>query len=125
MYLAAVKLRRILFWAALATGLLALAMPEFIPLGLPLGLAVSCGVLFLYATLYVRGNRRPGWRCPECGWVPFALSAWKCKACSFVWDTFSTEGVCPRCGHEHEETACLRCRRISPNGRWEAGREEV
>lgn len=118
MYLAAVKLARILFWSALVVGLLGLLLPRLVPLEWAAVLAGACGVLFLYAVLHVQRTRRPGWRCPECGWVPFALAAWKCKACGGVWDTFSTDGVCPRCGHAHEETACVRCRRISPNPRW-------
>jgi hypothetical protein len=118
MYLAAVKLARVLFWAALVAGILGLLLPKIIPLGLALGLAVACGAAFLYTVLHVQRTRRAGLRCPECGWVPFALRAWKCKGCGFVWDSFATGGVCPRCGHAHEEAACVRCRRISPYERW-------
>jgi predicted RNA-binding Zn-ribbon protein involved in translation (DUF1610 family) len=123
MYLAVAKLTRVLFWAALAVGILALLLPDLVPLSLPLGLAVACGALFLWAALHVRNTRRYGWRCPECGWVPFALNAWKCKECGFVWDTFQTGGICPRCGHGHDDTACLRCRRISSNARWEVAND--
>jgi rubredoxin len=121
MYLVAVKLRRILLWAAFAAGFLSLLFPKFVPLELPIGLAVSCGLLFFYTILHVRSTKRSDLRCPACGWVPFALNAWKCKECGFVWDTFSTDGVCPRCGHDHEETACVRCRRILPNSQWKSG----
>jgi rubredoxin len=119
MYLVVVKLTRICFWAALATGILALLLPNLVPVPLCLGLAVACSVLFLATVHHVRRTRRYEWRCPQCGWVPFALNAWKCKACGLVWDTFRTLGVCPRCGHRHDDTACLRCRRISPNRQWE------
>ncbi|HEV3259701.1 MAG TPA: hypothetical protein VG013_22730 [Gemmataceae bacterium] len=125
MYLAAVKLTRILFWAALATGILGLLMPEVVPLWLPLGLAIGCGVLFLYAVAHVQRTRRRERRCPHCGWVPFALNAWKCKGCGLVWDSFATGGVCPRCGHRHEETACPRCRRISPDRQWSVAGDEL
>jgi rubredoxin len=118
MYLFAAKLTRPLFWAALATGILGLLMPDLVPLWLALILAIGCGLLFLYTGLHVRRTRRFEWQCSHCGWVPFALDAWKCKECGFVWDAFDTGGVCPRCGHRHEETACLRCRRVSPNRQW-------
>jgi hypothetical protein len=118
MYLAAVKLRQIFFWAALAAGFLALLFPQFLPLWVPLGLAVLCGLVFLYTILYVRRTLRYDLRCPACGWVPFDLDAWKCKECGFVWNSFTTDGVCPRCDHRHDETACVRCRRIFPNWKW-------
>jgi hypothetical protein len=118
MYLTAIKLARSLFWLALAVGILALLMPKIVPVGVAVGLAAAWGGLFLYGIVHVRLTRRWGLRCPECGWVPFALEVWKCKQCRFVWDTFATEGVCPRCGHRHDEMSCLRCRRISPARRW-------
>ncbi len=118
MYLLAVKLTRTLFWAALAAGFLGLLLREQIILWLALGLGCGCVVFFLGAVFHVQRTRRRELRCPLCGWVPFALTAWKCKECRFVWDSFSTAGLCPRCGHQHEETACVRCRRISPNGQW-------
>ena len=119
MYLAAVKLTRILFWAALSAGFLGFLLPEFVPLWLSLGLAIACGTFFLYAILHVRRTRRYKLRCPACGWIPFALDVWKCKECGLVWDSFSTAGVCPRCNHKHEETVCVRCRRSFPNGQWQ------
>src|SRR5437879_250970 len=48
MYLVAAKLTRPLFWAALATGILGLLMPDLVPLWLALILAIGCGLLFLY-----------------------------------------------------------------------------
>lgn len=119
MYLPVVKLMRALFWAALATAVLTLLMPNLVPYPVPLVLAAACVGLFLWAALHIRNTRRHGLRCPWCGWTPFALSAWKCKQCRFVWDSFSSDGVCPRCGHAHEETACVRCRRIARNERWQ------
>lgn len=118
MYLPLVKLLKILFWLALVTGVLALLMPDVVPVWVPLAAGTGCVGLFVYAAIHLRRTRRHGLRCPHCGWVPFALNAWKCKNCKFVWDTFSTDGVCPRCGHKHEETACVRCRKITPNRRW-------
>lgn len=120
MYLTAVKLARILFWAAVAAAILALLIPEVVPVWLPMSLAGALGSLVLYAVLHVRRTRRWGLRCPSCNWVPFGLEAWKCKECGFVWDTFATEGVCPRCEHEHAEAACVRCRQTAPFRRWAA-----
>ena len=121
MYLAAVKLRRNLLWAAFGAGFLALLFSRFVPPELPVGLAIACGLLFIYAILHVRRTKRGDLRCPGCGWVPFALDAWKCKECGFVWDSFQTDGVCPRCDHAHDEAACVRCRRIFPNRQWKYG----
>jgi hypothetical protein len=70
MYLAAVKLRRISLWAAFAAGFLALLFPRFVPLEVPLVLAISCGILFFYTILHVRNTKRSALRCPACGWVP-------------------------------------------------------
>lgn len=123
MYLTARKFARMLFWATLVAGFLTFLWPQQVPLWVPLSLAVVCGILFLYVTIYPARTRRPEWRCPVCGWTPFAIAAWQCKKCGHVWDTFATEGACPNCGHHHEETACLRCRKISPNRRWHAPQE--
>ena len=115
------RLRRILFWAALASAVLWLIFPETVSIWVPIILAASwLGALF-YAVFHVRFTRRDGWRCPQCEWVPYAIAAWKCKGCGLRWDTFSTLGLCPRCGHQHEETACPRCRRVSPNTAWMKG----
>jgi hypothetical protein len=118
MYLTLVKLSRGFFWAALVAGFLGLLLPKYVPLWLSLGLAVACGFCVLQAVLHARRTRRHGLRCPNCGWVPFAISAWKCKECRYVWDSFATGGACPRCHHQHQETACVRCRRIFANRQW-------
>jgi hypothetical protein len=119
-FLPAVKLKSIFFWAALVTGFLALLLPQAVPLFVPLALAAGWGALFLFTVLHIRNTRRQEYRCPNCGWIPFALPAWKCKSCHSVWDYFSTEGRCPRCEHQHEEAACVRCRRIARNRQWQA-----
>lgn len=75
MYLVAVKLSPILFWAALATGILGLLIPDIVPLWLAVVLAISWGLLYLYTALHVRHSRRFEWHCPRCGWVPFAVAA--------------------------------------------------
>jgi hypothetical protein len=120
MYLTAVKAARALFWAALVAGILSLLMPEAVPIWLGLGLGIACGLCFFFAVFHVHNTRRHELRCPFCAWVPFAVEAWKCKECGFVWDSFGTGGACPRCGHQHDETACARCRKIFPMERWQA-----
>jgi hypothetical protein len=35
-----------------------------------------------------------------------------------VWNTFWTRGLCPGCGHQWQETQCLRCRKMSPHESW-------
>ncbi len=118
MYLAAARYARILFWATLVAGFLTFLWPGVVPIWIPLVLGLVCGGLFLYVVMHPRRTYRLGWRCPHCGWVPFAIRAWKCKKCGMVWDSFATDGRCTRCAHQHDETACIRCRRIAPNWRW-------
>ncbi len=118
MYLSALKLKRILFPAAVIAVVLALLFPAVVPFPLAIALGVLWLGLFVYTVLHIRMTRRADYRCPECGWAPFALHAWKCKECRFVWDAFATDGVCPHCDHEHDELACVRCRRISSKRAW-------
>ncbi len=118
MFLAAVKLRQSFFYLALISGVLVLLFPKQVPWILPVALAVAWAGLLLYTIFHITSTRRRELQCPQCGWVPFALPAWKCKECRFQWDYFATDGKCPRCGHAHDEAACVRCRRISPNERW-------
>jgi hypothetical protein len=67
-------------------------------------------------------------RCPLCGWRPSASSRWSCDSvdgpeppfdsCGTVWNTFSTRGTCPGCGHQWKWTSCLRCHEWSPHDDW-------
>jgi hypothetical protein len=60
-----------------------------------------------------------GIRCPLCRWQPTASSTWCCErtaspepffiGCGTVWNTFTTQGVCPGCRHRWLWTSCLRC----------------
>jgi hypothetical protein len=118
MYLMVIRLTRLFFLAALVAALLGLLWPEVVPPWVPLGVGFCCVSLFLLASLHITRSRRHEFRCPLCGWVPFAVNAWKCGRCNFVWDSFATAGRCPRCGFQRQETPCLRCRRTSPNELW-------
>jgi hypothetical protein len=75
-------------------------------------------------------------RCPLCQWQPNSSSLWECvdcdqpeyfyNACGMVWNTFSTHGHCPGCGHQWRWTSCLNCWEWSLHEDWymkENGRE--
>ncbi len=69
-----------------------------------------------------------GIRCPLCHWQPTASSRWYCASnnhpegfsngCGTVWNTFTTQGLCPGCGHLWRWTTCLRCYRWSLHKDW-------
>ena len=64
----------------------------------------------------------PDIRCPKCGWRPRAQDRWMCAptGCGHVWNTFDTGGICPNCGRQWLQTACLACHRWSPHPDWYA-----
>jgi hypothetical protein len=35
-----------------------------------------------------------------------------------IWDTFSTRGICPKCGWKWEITRCHSCKQFSPHEDW-------
>jgi hypothetical protein len=67
-------------------------------------------------------------RCPLCEWRPTPSSAWSClnidspeppfQGCGTTWNTFSTRGRCPGCGHQWRWTSCLRCAGWSLHEDW-------
>jgi len=67
-------------------------------------------------------------RCPLCAWRPTATHRWFCAPCDYpefftdgcgaCWNTFSTHGRCPSCGHQWRWTACLNCSGWSPHEDW-------
>ncbi|MBE7551093.1 MAG: hypothetical protein HS126_08465 [Anaerolineales bacterium] len=69
-------------------------------------------------------------RCPLCHWRPEASSRWYCtlcgppeyffEGCGTVWNTFTTRGLCPGCGHQWRWTACLSCGGWSLHEDWYA-----
>ncbi|MCI0487187.1 MAG: E3 ubiquitin-protein ligase pellino family protein [Blastocatellia bacterium] len=58
-------------------------------------------------------------RCPLCRWQPNESSRWFCldcghpeyffNGCGATWNTFTTRGLCPGCGHQWQWTVCLSC----------------
>jgi Uri superfamily endonuclease len=74
-------------------------------------------------------------RCPRCEWQPKPFHRWYCAPCDHpeffddgcgaCWNTFTTHGRCPGCGHQWRWTACLNCAGWSLHADWyakEAGR---
>jgi ribosomal protein S27E len=69
-------------------------------------------------------------RCPLCRWRPDSSSRWSCDAsdgpepffegCRTQWNTFTTRGRCPGCGHQWRWTLCLSCIRWSLHDDWYA-----
>lgn len=112
------RLRKLLSLLALAALLLHFAAPERVPLWVGVGLliawlaAIGCGIA------HVAMTRRTAYCCPYCGWTPYALDAWRCKGCGRRVDVFRQMGICSRCGHQHEEFMCLRCRGVAARNRW-------
>lgn len=62
----------------------------------------------------------PEIHCPCCAWRPGGADLWECtrNGCGTQWNTFWTRGVCPGCGHQWSNTACLRCEEFSPHLSW-------
>jgi len=67
-------------------------------------------------------------RCPLCRWRPKPSHRWFCAPCDFpeffqhgcgaYWNTFTTRGRCPDCGHQWRWTACLSCAGWSLHEHW-------
>src|SRR5512144_3056422 len=75
-----------------------------------------------------------GVRCPRCSWRPSSANLWSCfcdgrgpepyfQGCGISWNTFSTRGLCPGCGHQWQWTICLRCGEWSLHEDWYEGRK--
>jgi hypothetical protein len=67
-------------------------------------------------------------RCPLCKWQPKPSHRWFCApcgdpeffadGCGACWNTFTTRGLCPGCGHQWRWTSCLNCSRWSRHEDW-------
>lgn len=58
-------------------------------------------------------------RCPKCGQDATRFDRWSCS-CGWVWDAFTTKGVCPKCSKLWDNTRCPRCGTSSPHEDWYA-----
>ena len=75
------------------------------------------------AGLAIDGGGGPKIRCPKCQWEPTEKSRWFCT-CGCSWNTFDTAGLCPSCGKQWTQTACLRCSAWSLHKDWYVADEE-
>jgi hypothetical protein len=67
-------------------------------------------------------------RCPLCKWQPKPSHRWFCAPCGYpeffddgcgaCWNTFTTRGLCPGCGHQWRWTSCLNCSGWSLHEDW-------
>jgi hypothetical protein len=74
-------------------------------------------------------------RCPLCKWRPNRSSRWFCGDCDYpeyffegcgtAWNTFTTRGLCPRCGHQWRWTICLSCHGWSRHEEWYENRDGI
>ncbi len=62
--------------------------------------------------------RREGYSCPRCHTAPPLGDLWKCAQCAQLFDTFSTQAVCPYCGARYATTGCLDCGAQFPVREW-------
>lgn len=67
-------------------------------------------------------------RCPKCEWEPDGRPHWQCS-CGHIWNTFDTQGKCPKCKMIHRSTQCIPfaggCSGISPHHDWYADLENI
>lgn len=60
--------------------------------------------------------------CPKCRWRPRPGNRWVCSpqlgGCGTVWNTFDTQGICPKCSWKWIITCCLSCKQFSPHEDW-------
>lgn len=56
-------------------------------------------------------------RCPQCRQPATRWDRWSCS-CGWVWDAFTTKGVCPKCSKHWDNTRCPRCGASTPHSDW-------
>jgi Zn-dependent protease len=62
--------------------------------------------------------RRKGFACPSCRTEPPVGVFWQCGNCRTGFDTFATQGACPKCGTRYATTTCLDCGEQHPMSEW-------
>lgn len=62
--------------------------------------------------------RHEGYACPSCKSAPPIGNYWGCSNCKKGFDTFAAQAVCPNCGNQFTETACVDCGRHYPFSQW-------
>ncbi len=57
--------------------------------------------------------------CPKCNFEPTPRHRWACRpGCGHIWNTFATQGICPKCKKMWRETNCPRCKMWSLHNDW-------
>lgn len=75
-------------------------------------IAMSCWRGFQRARAMLRVERLPrhsGYACPSCRVPPPVGAFWLCANCYQPFDTFASQGFCPRCAARYEMTQCMNC----------------
>ncbi|HXN23012.1 MAG TPA: site-2 protease family protein [Candidatus Dormibacteraeota bacterium] len=62
--------------------------------------------------------RHEGFACPRCKAAPPVGGFWMCAHCRNSFDTFQTQGICPRCATQFAVTKCLDCGGAHPMSEW-------
>ena len=66
--------------------------------------------------------------CPCCRWEPDGGAHWQCT-CGYVWNSFSTGAVCPKCQYRWKISQCPAqaggCGAVSPHVDWYHGLDEL
>lgn len=69
--------------------------------------------------------RREGFACPSCKAAPPSGTLWRCGQCGNAFDTFLTQGTCPHCGAQFQNTQCLDCGVSSPIDQWNVSNRTI
>jgi Zn-dependent protease len=65
-----------------------------------------------------KAPRRPGFACPVCKEAPPMGNYWVCAKCRQPFDTFQSQGACPRCSNRFSTTMCVVCGALRPMAEW-------
>jgi len=66
--------------------------------------------------------------CPACHWEPDGRAHWQCT-CGYVWNSFETAAVCPKCQYRWKISQCPAaaggCGVVSPHVDWYHGLDDL
>ncbi|TVT40136.1 hypothetical protein FNT36_11595 [Hymenobacter setariae] len=66
--------------------------------------------------------------CPCCHWEPDGRAHWQCT-CGYVWNSFETAAVCPKCQYRWKISQCPAaaggCGAVSPHVDWYHGLDDL
>jgi Zn-dependent protease len=67
---------------------------------------------------YEKMPRHQAYACPSCHDAPPVGELWVCTQCKQQFDTFQSQGKCPRCSAEFPTTQCITCGQDRPFKDW-------